>query len=60
MKTDNEVIRYFRNHLAINDIEPDSLWKLNGEMLELVDDDQYVAILLRENDFYEIFDQLTP
>jgi len=34
---------YFRNRFEIKDCEPESLWKLTGIMLILVDDDQYVS-----------------
>lgn len=47
---------YYRNKEQINEIDPDSLWKLTDEKLVLVDEDQYVSLpfISRKNEFYEV------
>jgi hypothetical protein len=47
---------YYRNVAVVNNIEPGALWRLNGKMLQLVDDDQYVAVNFEENKtlFYQV------
>ena len=55
-------VRYFRNKAEIKRVEPDALWKLRGEALLLVDDDQYEAVMLEDHEdkFYEVTDLIAP
>jgi len=53
---------FFRNisEIFINDtIDPESLWRLEGDLLVLVDDDQHITVNYNDhkNEFIEVFDQ---
>jgi len=37
-------IKYYRNTVDIDNIEAGALWKLDGEDIVLVDDDQYISL----------------
>ena len=49
---------YFRNRTEIEDCEPDSLWILAGDKIILVDDDQYIFVIMDDcpDVFYEVPD----
>ena len=49
-------IKYFRNKVPVNNIDPDSLWKLVGPFLALVDDDQDIRVDYEtcKDDFYPV------
>ena len=52
--------KYYRNLAEIEGCEPDSLWILQGDKLVLVDDDQYIWVILDKNadNFYMVPDPL--
>lgn len=47
---------YYRNSIAISGQEIDSLWKLEGEFMILVNDDEFVIVEYQSNksSFYKI------
>lgn len=47
---------YFHNKNQFEDIEPDTLWKLEGSYMILVDDDQHISIYYQNHEdwFYEV------
>jgi hypothetical protein len=52
----SDQIIYFRNRVQVLGIDPDCLWKLSGNKLVLVDDDQYIAVPFE--DYAELFYQI--
>jgi len=53
--------KFFRNRYEIKDCEPESLWKLQGSILILVDDDQYIFANAKDYPgvFYEVPDPIS-
>lgn len=50
---------YYRNKINVVsyegiEVEVESLWKRKGELMVLVDDDQYVTYPYSETKFYEV------
>lgn len=48
--------RYFRNKRQVKDIEPDTVWRLEGDRMVMHDDDEYEFVMYNEHrdDFYEV------
>ena len=52
-------MEYYRNKIDVISkegifVDAESLWKLEGEMLILVDEDQYVSFPFSESKFYKV------
>lgn len=52
----SKTIIYFRNKEPIGTIDAECLWQLVGDSLQLVDDDQYIALPYEANKhlFYQV------
>lgn len=48
--------KYFRNRVPVRDIDPESLWKMLGPWMQLIDDDQDIRVDYEtcKDDFYPV------
>lgn len=50
--------RYFRNKHQMSDILPDTLWRLEGDVLVLEDEDEFLTLDFDE--FQDLFYEVAP
>jgi len=48
----NNTKQYYRNKVEIKGVDPDSLWELKGNLLVLVDEDQYITVSKKKIDLF--------